>query len=66
MTTKLLQSEAPPEKCEHTWKFLRQTAEREHGARYGDMLTQDVFFCDKCLEYRSVTVKRTPFGARDY
>ena len=38
--------------CEHDWVFLRALPTREVGYRL--WANADVFYCRKCLEYRTV------------
>jgi len=45
--------------CDHAFVYLRQE-QRENG--YDDYTVYDVYFCQKCLEYRRVAVKRVIHG----
>lgn len=42
-----------PEKCEHKFVFLRQ--EKEDKGHYRVIYYLDVFYCEKCLEYKTKT-----------
>ena len=49
------------EKCQHKFVFLRQDEKNVGYTRNPVWVKQDVFFCEKCLEYRRKDVeKRTP------
>lgn len=45
--------------CDHIFVHLRQeTVSDPEEARYADLVTRDVFFCSKCLQYRYQELKR--------
>ena len=47
--------------CDHNFKFLRQeVVEKNPGQWHSDLIENDVFFCEKCLEYKHVKRKEIP------
>jgi hypothetical protein len=42
-------------KCEHKWAFLRKSETYEIG--YRKWFHDDIFYCEKCCEYKSVRIE---------
>ncbi len=56
-------SEAAP--CEHQFVYLREEKKNEGYDRNPRWVYYDVFFCERCLQYRRVRTKET-VEARDH
>lgn len=44
--------------CNHTFKFLRQETNAADSRYRADKIVSDVYFCERCLEYKRVEVDR--------
>lgn len=45
--------------CEHKFVFIRQEKENIGYERNPTYLYQDVYFCERCLEYKKVKIRET-------
>jgi hypothetical protein len=56
------------QECEHKYTYLRSEEERdmwgEAASRVRQVRHYDVFFCERCLQYRRLLVKRTDAAGR--
>lgn len=53
-----ISSEVRKLSCDHKFVFLRQETRNESSGYRPDRLVEDVYFCERCLEYKRVEVDR--------